>query len=67
MNGIKDFECTILNRWGNVIYEYNDPSGKWDGTSNGEKVYEGTYYCSIKAVFESREKVTKHGCVQVKH
>ena len=29
--GVKTFECTILNRWGNLIYEYTDPAGGWDG------------------------------------
>jgi subtilisin-like proprotein convertase family protein len=65
--GIKEFECSILNRWGNLIYEYFDPAGKWDGTSNGKVVDEGTYYYIIKAVFESGEEIKKHGFVQVKH
>ena len=65
--GIKEFECSILNRWGNLIYEYFDPAGKWDGTSNGNVVDEGTYYYIIKAVFESGEEIKKHGFVQVKH
>ncbi len=68
-DGVETFECTILNRWGNTIYEYIDPAGKWDGrSSNGTIVEEGTYFYIIKAKFiGSDEEITKHGFVQVKH
>ena len=65
--GIKEFECAIINRWGNLIYEYFDAAGQWDGTFNGKPVDEGTYYYSLRAVFESGEEIKKHGFVQVKH
>lgn len=64
-DGVKDFNCSIINRWGNLIYEYSDPNGKWDGTSNGKTVDEGVYFYIIKAVFESGEEVKLHGFVQV--
>ncbi len=65
--GVKEFECAILNRWGNLIYEYFDAAGKWDGTADGKIVDEGTYYYILRAVFESGEEVKKHGFIQVKH
>lgn len=40
---IYDFELTIYNRWGQTIWETKDPSAKWDGTYNGERIQEGTY------------------------
>ena len=64
--GIAEFQCNIINRWGNPIYEYNDPAGHWDGkTMKGDLVDEGTYFYIIKAKFASGEEVTKHGFVQV--
>ena len=68
-DGVETFECTILNRWGNTIYEYIDPAGKWDGrSSNGTIVEEGTYFYIIKAkFFGADEEITKHGFVQVKY
>jgi subtilisin-like proprotein convertase family protein len=66
-DGIKEFECSIINRWGNLMYEYFDPAGQWDGKVNGNPVDEGTYYYIIRAVFESGDEVKKHGFVQVKH
>jgi subtilisin-like proprotein convertase family protein len=66
--GIVDFNCVILNRWGNVIYEYNDPEGGWNGkTSNGNLVEEGTYFYRIKAIYEGGEDVIKHGFVVLKY
>ena len=66
--GVAQFECSILNRWGNTIYNYSDPSGKWDGRTNGgDLVAEGTYFYIIKATFEGGEEVTKQGFVQVKY
>jgi subtilisin-like proprotein convertase family protein len=66
--GVKTFECTILNRWGNLIYEYDDPAGGWDGrTKGGDLVDEGTYFYIIKAELEGGEELTKQGFVQVYH
>ena len=66
--GIVDFNCVILNRWGNVIYEYTDPSGGWNGkTADGNLVEEGTYFYRIKATYEGGEDVIKHGFVVLKY
>jgi len=66
--GVEIFNCTILNRWGNKIYEFNDPAGSWDGrTSGGTVVEEGTYFYVIKAQFYGGEEVTKQGFIQVRH
>lgn len=66
--GISEFNCVILNRWGNKIYEYSDPAGGWNGkTDSGTAVEEGTYFYIIKATFEGGEEIVKQGFVQVKH
>lgn len=66
--GIEEFTCTILNRWGNKIYEYYDPAGGWDGKiEGGTVVEEGTYFYIIKAQFYGGEEVTKQGFVQVRY
>lgn len=66
-DGLYSFNCVIVNRWGNVMYEYDDPDGYWDATFNGKKVDEGTYFYTIKAVTESGEELNKHGYIQVIH
>ena len=43
--GVTNFNCTIYNRWGNKLYEWNDANGFWDGkTPSGAIASEGTYY-----------------------
>jgi len=67
-NGIAEFECFILNRWGNTIYTYTDPAGGWDGkTQDGKSVEEGTYFYRINATFDGGIDVEKHGFVYVKY
>ena len=67
-NGIKDYECVIMNRWGNVVYEYFDPAGNWPGTNMSGKVLdEGTYFYKINAVFEGGSEIQKHGFVMLKY
>ena len=68
-NGIVDFNCLILNRWGNVIFQYTDPTGSWDGTNqkSGKLATEGTYFYKIDATFEGGEPVQKHGFVVLKY
>ena len=49
IKSIVEFHCWIFNRWGNLVYEFTDPYGGWDGKYNGQYVDTGVYYCVIKA------------------
>ncbi len=40
---IYHFNLIIFNKWGETIWETNDPEAGWDGTYNGEKIQAGTY------------------------
>ncbi|MEM9025182.1 MAG: gliding motility-associated C-terminal domain-containing protein, partial [Bacteroidota bacterium] len=39
-----EFKLTIFNRWGDVVYETNNPSIGWDGSTNGVTVSDGVYF-----------------------
>ena len=66
--GIASFECVITNRWGNLVYQFNDPSGGWNGRNkSGNIVSEGTYFYVINAVLEGGEEINKQGFIQVFH
>jgi gliding motility-associated-like protein len=42
---IESYKCQIFNRWGNLIFEYDDINSGWDGkTMNGKDVTEGVYF-----------------------
>jgi gliding motility-associated-like protein len=43
------FKGTIVNRWGNVLFEWTDPSKGWDGTFKGKAVSPGVYFYLIEA------------------
>ena len=50
LTNIIKVEGTILNRWGQVLYEWKTTGGGWDGyTSAGMLASEGTYYYIITA------------------
>lgn len=46
---IVEFHAVIYNRYGQKLFEWDDPSTGWDGTYNGKPVKEGVYYCQVKA------------------
>ncbi len=51
--GFKSYKMNIFNRWGQLVFESEDPTEGWDGTYNGEDAPYGTYVYS--AFFESYE------------
>jgi gliding motility-associated-like protein len=62
--GLKTFNCTILNRWGQTIREYDDPAFMWDGKDeSGDDVVEGVYFYIAKAVSNGGNEILKQGNV----
>lgn len=55
---------TIWNRWGQLIYEYQMPNGKWwDGKYEGNDCQEGVYFYIITAEGTNGQKFNFHGTV----
>lgn len=51
---LADYKLMIYNRWGQMIFESDNPSEGWDGTYKGEAVPMGTYvYTAVFTSFES--------------
>ena len=46
---IVKFHATIINRWGQKLYEWSDPAKGWDGTYRGSNCKEGVYFVIVKA------------------
>ncbi len=46
---ITEFQATIINRWGRVLYSWTNPQAGWDGNINGRPAAEGTYFYIINA------------------
>jgi gliding motility-associated-like protein len=49
------FELFIFNRWGELMYQSNDISSRWDGTFNGMKCFDGTYSWRINYKFNQTD------------
>lgn len=63
---VKEFECVIINRWGNKVYEYFDINGNWDGKDlSGTAVTEGVYFYLLKIVFADDSEAEYHGNITV--
>ena len=57
-------EAYVINRWGELVFKSFDSSIAWDGTSlNGTPVSDGTYFYSVKALFENEPIQEIHGWI----
>lgn len=67
-DGVKDYKCLIVNRWGNVVAEMDSVTTPWTGRDrSGNIVSEGVYFYTIEATYESGDEITKQGFIQVVH
>ncbi len=65
-NAFETFSCQIFNRWGNLVYEYTDVFGGWNGkASNGDDCSPGTYFYKVTAVSYTNENFNLEGFIQL--
>ena len=60
-----EFHCWIYNRWGNLVCEFTDPGGGWDGTYRGQLVDTGVYYYVVTATGSDGVKYKKRGDITI--
>lgn len=60
-----EFHGRILNRWGNLLFEWTDPELGWDGTYKGNPVSPGVYFYVITATGSDGIKYVKRGDVNL--
>jgi gliding motility-associated-like protein len=49
--GIKTFELTIFNKWGEIVFVTDNPKG-WDGRCGSEQCPQGTYVYHLRVVYK---------------
>ncbi|MCB9262538.1 MAG: PKD domain-containing protein [Flavobacteriales bacterium] len=56
--GWEEFEMSIYNRWGELVYKTADPNIGWDGTvmNKGTKCPAGTYFYVVNYKLENRDE-----------
>jgi gliding motility-associated-like protein len=42
------YNVEVYNRWGNSLFQSNNPAQLWDGTFNGSATEEGVYYWRLR-------------------
>ena len=64
--GIVELECVIVNRWGNVVQEFDAPNFQWNGEDKkGNGLNDGTYFYIVKAKTGNGTELEKSGFVQL--
>ena len=60
--GLKSFRMSVWNRWGEKVFESNDPSVGWNGQKNniGLQVPEGIYLYEVEYVNPKSRKIVLH-------
>jgi gliding motility-associated-like protein len=62
---ITAFKASIFNRWGNLLFEWSDPSKGWDGRVNGKFVPTGAYYVIVEYTDSEGKKRTASSDINI--
>lgn len=66
-DGVQSMNIIITNRWGNVVFESNDPQNVWTGTLDGDLLTEGVYTYNLQATLLNGNQITKQGFIHLYH
>jgi len=64
---VQELDFVLLNRWGNVIFESNNPAEPWNGKigNSGTECSEGTYFYKFTVKGLSGDESIEHGFVHL--
>ena len=63
-DAVKEFYCTVVNRWGVTIAEFNNVNDGWNGTDKqGNKVPDGVYFYTYAGKADTGEEFSGQGTV----
>ena len=63
--GIRNYQISIINRWGNVVFYEEDSSIGWDGTFQGKNCTDGVYFYKCTYSDENNKKKEETGFVHL--
>ena len=64
-NSVTEFTIIIYDRWGEKVFESNDPEKTWDGTYKGKSMDAGVFVYFINATAISGEKIIRKGNISL--
>ncbi len=59
--GMKSFDASVYDRWGHLLYRWNESQSGWDGKVNGEIVQEGVYIYKVSITMKDLRKYEPTG------
>jgi gliding motility-associated-like protein len=59
----KNYFFIVFNRWGQKVFETNNPEKGWDGTFDGTLAPEGTYVYNVRIFGTNGQEIEKNGSV----
>ncbi len=62
---LQNYDFTIYDRWGQLLFETTDPTQGWDGTFHGPLVQEGVYIYHIQYTSGKGEYFNQRGWVMM--
>lgn len=64
-DGIRDIRVLVFNRWGELVFESEDPQEGWDGTHNGEALEPGVFFYKVNLTLQNGEDRSFEGDVTI--
>ena len=65
-SNLTNFNCKIYNRWGVLIYQFDNINSAWNGKDkSGESATDGTYYYVVSYTDNTNKANTKNGFFQL--
>jgi gliding motility-associated-like protein len=62
---VKSYNLTIFNRWGELVFQSNNPKNYWNGYYKNTELPTGAYPYSIEIIDLAGNKISKKGIVQL--
>ena len=65
MESTQDYELRIFDRWGELLFNTNDPNAGWNGTYKNELVQVGVYIFEVRFMYADGNRYSTKGSVTV--
>jgi len=62
---VQYFSMQIFSKWGQLIFNSNDITKKWDGTFKGKKMPNGSYLWMLNYVNQKSKKIYQQGTIML--
>jgi gliding motility-associated-like protein len=65
LSNVKKYSVQVFNRWGEMVFESNDPTFGWNGTYNGNNCQDGSYIWKLQFTWYDKKIYNTSGHVNL--